>query len=178
MRSEKGFTLVELMIVVIILATIAAFAIPNLGESSARNQLSSTANEVTNLMKYARAEAMRSGKPVTIGALATGVIGDDSGSATASWNNGAMVYLNQDGSANGEFSSATDVELRRFEVIRPTITVDVQAGGAGVDLIEFDGTGFIADQATITVCDSQNNQVGHTVTVLSSGVPALNRGGC
>ena len=54
MRNEKGFTLVELLAVIVIIATILAIAIPrllNINNSVDKEQFSININEVINIVK-------------------------------------------------------------------------------------------------------------------------------
>ena len=54
MRNEKGFTLVELLAVIVIIATILAIAIPrllNINNSVDKEQFSININEVVNIVK-------------------------------------------------------------------------------------------------------------------------------
>ena len=54
MRNEKGFTLVELLAVIVIIATILAIAMPrllNINNSVDKEQFSININEVINIVK-------------------------------------------------------------------------------------------------------------------------------
>ena len=54
MKNEKGFTLVELLAVIVIIATILAIAIPrllNINNSVDKEQFSININEVINIVK-------------------------------------------------------------------------------------------------------------------------------
>lgn len=58
MTRVKGFTLVELMVIVVLLAIIAAIAIPNFTMLIRNNQLQAKADELHDLLQYARGEAV------------------------------------------------------------------------------------------------------------------------
>ncbi|MDR1848953.1 MAG: GspH/FimT family pseudopilin [Zoogloeaceae bacterium] len=61
---ERGFTLVELMVVVIIIAVLAAFAVPSFQDMIQRGQATNAMHEVLANLKLARSEAARRGQDV------------------------------------------------------------------------------------------------------------------
>lgn len=65
-RSESGFTLVELMIVIALLAVIAAVAVPGFQRLVENNQVTSTTNRLVGALNFARSEALREGQQVTL----------------------------------------------------------------------------------------------------------------
>ena len=66
MTRVKGFTLIELMVVVALLAVFAALAIPSFVDFIRKNEVQAKANEITRLMQYARSEAVSTRSSVTI----------------------------------------------------------------------------------------------------------------
>lgn len=58
MVSSKGFTLVELMVVIGIIAMITAFGVPGFRTLIADNRLTSTSNNVMGALQIARSEAV------------------------------------------------------------------------------------------------------------------------
>jgi len=62
-QQQHGYTLVELVIVVTILAVIAAIAVPNTS-SNEEKQLELAAQEFATAIRFARSEALRTGQPV------------------------------------------------------------------------------------------------------------------
>ncbi len=61
-REERGYTLVELVIVVTVLALIAAIAVPSLS-SGPKKDLDLAAQEFAAAMRFARSESIRTGEP-------------------------------------------------------------------------------------------------------------------
>lgn len=76
-RRPTGFTLVELMITVAVLAVVLAIAVPSFRDMINRNRLVSTANEISGALNLARMEAIRRNRrvelcPSTDGATCSG----------------------------------------------------------------------------------------------------------
>ena len=61
-REQRGYTLVELVIVVTVLALIAAIAVPSLS-SMPQKDLDLAADEFAAAMRFARSESIRTGEP-------------------------------------------------------------------------------------------------------------------
>lgn len=58
MKQARGFTLIELMVVVAVLGVLAAIAMPNMRDFIDRQRLVTQAREVANVMQLARSEAI------------------------------------------------------------------------------------------------------------------------
>lgn len=58
-RSAKGFTLIELMVTLAVLAILAAVGIPSFQRLAAENRVSSQANSTQAALQFARSEALK-----------------------------------------------------------------------------------------------------------------------
>lgn len=85
LKKNAGFTIIELMVTVVILAIIATVAIPGFGNLIGENRLTTGTNLLVSSIRLARAEAIKRGTSVTFstdGGLASGWCvheGDDAG---------------------------------------------------------------------------------------------------
>jgi len=68
-KGMRGFTLVELMITLVLLAIVATIAVPNFVQFIRNNQVQAKADEVKTFLQYARGQAVgsRRGYQVTTG---------------------------------------------------------------------------------------------------------------
>ena len=65
-RSAKGFTLVELIIVMMLLAIVAALSVPSLSRSMRQRNLDEEATRLLALTEYGRDEAVSQGVPMIV----------------------------------------------------------------------------------------------------------------
>lgn len=180
--AQHGFTLIELMIVVALLAIISAFALPAFQTFIASNRLTSEANELLAGLNLARSEAVRTQRRVVLcRASATGCVTTADGERWQRW----VVFVDND--ADGVFDAN---ELLREQVITGTTLnlVSNDALRAAGNQIAFrpDGLarapGSLALQgAVISVCDSSGALAvtanARNVTLLSGSRVAVTRGG-
>ena len=116
MRKETGFTLIELMVTIALMALFAVFAIPAMNGFVERQRINSTLSNYTNALTFARNEAIRQNLPVVVCGAQISSAGQLSGCSTGSspnWSEGLFVFgdvdKNQTYSASG---AITDVNIR------------------------------------------------------------------
>ncbi|WP_345778718.1 GspH/FimT family pseudopilin [Stenotrophomonas sp. Y6] len=132
--AGAGFTLIELMVTVAVLAIIAAIAVPAMQGLVAANRLSAASTELVTALQLARSEAIRRNAAVT-------VCGSDNGTSCASTTDWSRWIV-----TGRDTTSGSD------EVIRDSsVTGDMQVAGPAAG-IRFRPTGLLDAQASMTVC--------------------------
>lgn len=108
----SGFTLLELMVVVVIAAILMGVAVPALGDWIRNARLTSTANDLVASLHHARSESIKRRLPVVLCAsanpLSEGVTLTCNGSATLT---GAGWIVFVDGNRNGQADASSFDDL-------------------------------------------------------------------
>lgn len=152
---SHGFTMVEAMVVVVILAILVALAVPNLAVWTTNARIRSVTDSLANGMKLARAEAIRRNASIAL-------VLDNSGASWGSWcivspQPGMEVY-----ETNGTCASAA----------AGTIVSQVQQGegGDGVSITPNGGSRFVVF-SSVGLKDTTFSFDRADITAVSSGLP-------
>lgn len=168
-RGRAGFTLIELMMVLVILAVLLMVAAPSFQESIRRNRLQSTMNGVVTMLAFARAEAVTRGAPVSICASS------DATTCTGSnWEQGWLVFLD-DGTGAGGVSrdglrSADELLLRIGEEAPQDVTLRTR-NFPQLSRVTFQASGRLDQNVdgTFVICDSRGPDHARALVLNVSG---------
>lgn len=93
MGRNRGFTLIELMIVLAIVAILILVAVPNLGMFVQQSRMDALQNRLASAMSLARTEAIRQGEEVSVCARKSADENVDNDSCGSDWTNGWAVAI-------------------------------------------------------------------------------------
>lgn len=164
-RAAGGFTLVELMVTVAVLAILVALAAPSFANIIERNRLTGAANEAVAALQVARMEAIRRGSntvlcPSTDGASCAG----------NDWSR-VIVFVDDDGDGGVDSGPAEPV-LRDVVVPAGSIQVKPSTNVATNDRIRFSADGFVhvgsggVREGGISLCTEKLPDAGNTRDVV------------
>jgi type IV fimbrial biogenesis protein FimT len=91
MRSQRGFTLLELMVTLAVAAILFSVAVPGFQQMVQRNRVITYTNDFIASVNFARSEAIRRSIPVSICASSDGA------TCAGNWSQGWIVFANADG---------------------------------------------------------------------------------
>lgn len=138
-RRPRGVTLFELLVTMLIIAILAAIAVPSYRYITTYSRMSAEMNALLGDLQYARSEAVREGQAVSV-CVAASTTSPRSCAAdgTTAWQDGWLVF--SDLSDNGVYDKTVgDAVLR----VQPPITSgDTLIQGNGISVITFNHEGF------------------------------------
>lgn len=171
---QRGFSLIELMVTVAVLAILVAIGLPSFQGSMRSNQVATGTNELLASMSLARSEAIRN--PGGAGICAT----EEGEECGGNWNDGWMVWI--DSNANGEPDE--DERVVRYIEGSPRLNISEQNLGEHAESyrILFDTRGLAnGDLRQIVLqpdnCPS-NHELVRTLSLSAIGNVNVQRGAC
>lgn len=176
-QTRMGFSLIELMVTIAVLAILVAVALPSFTHTIRNNQFQALQDSLLSAFQFARSEAINRNSAVSICPSVNG----QSCSGNANWNNGWIIY--QDSGAGN--SSAIEQILR---VERLDVALTISHSGAPADLspglfIRYIPQGFAAYSApigaqAIRICDPEGNLPGVSIELSPASGHAKAKQGC
>lgn len=165
MKMQSGFTLVELMIVIVVLAIILTLGVPSFRSIIQNNRATTAANDLVAALQTARSEALKLRADVTVCPSAGGAACAAAGSRD--WSVGWII-------CTGACAGADDV-IRAWRPVPGTGSATADIGGG----ITFRPTGLVAAGRSIDVVipDCTGNHL-YTIDVALSGQVNQTRGAC
>ncbi len=149
LHSTKGFTLIELMVVILLTAIMAAIAFPSMSNWMASRKVANRSEQVLNMIRLAKAEAVRLNTPVYVCPVSIASTGIPNGYCSTALASAKGFASFGDSNANLQYDAANDLALRTV-VINTSDRSDIQfnlgnfttAGASGAAATAF---GFMPD---------------------------------
>ena len=176
-RVEKGFTIIELVVTVAILAILTAWGLPSLRRFVLDNSISNTKSELLASLNYARAQAIAQHTTVMLCKTAnpTATTPSCDTTSTAGYEEGWVV-------CTAASSTATTCTTTLKSVSAPTkmsSSITVRADNGLSSQVFFSSRGFVSNLsgtnvvAYMVVCDSRqwkySGQFARVITVQNTG---------
>jgi type IV fimbrial biogenesis protein FimT len=140
---SKGFTLLELMVTLFIVAIVMAAAVPSFKSLSVRNRLVTYTNDFIATVNIARSEAVRRGSPVTI------CHSSDGASCGGTWSDGWIAFADADN--DGDAGDPDDEPVLRVHE-RLSTKYTLNPDPAFADRVTFGADGGANATGVFSVC--------------------------
>lgn len=165
----SGFTLIELMVTIAVLAVLTTIAFPSFQSSMRSNRVATASNQLIALISFARSEAVRSKSLTQLCTSADGT------TCSGDWNDGWLVWVDRNDS--GVFNA--DEALRYVE---PTPQMAL-AEKSGKTAVNFDARGRVRDNSSREISMQPSDcitgtKLVRTFTLSSSGQLKVVKGDC
>ena len=164
--KQTGFTLIELMVTIAVLAILLSIAIPSYQDMVRSNRIVGQANHVITALNYARSEAVKRGIPATV----CSSNGGTSCAGSKTWSTGWLVFA--DANANGTVDTG-EALLRVWPAISGGNTLNAGAK----NFITFTATGYATGFAdTFRLCDTRGTAAARSIVINDMGRSYVSKG--
>lgn len=169
---EGGFSLIELMIVVVMVAILAAVSGPSFVEGIARSKRQTTLTETLSMLSLARLEAATRATQI----VACVTVDRATCTDTGEWENGYLLFVDNGAGTGG---TALNLDLDGTEEI--VYIGDPMPSGVSLRTVNFNDDSAIAftsrgtalERGTFQICDRFGVSVARGVILNRSGQPRL-----
>lgn len=164
-KHNRGITLIELLMALVILAILLTVAAPALHTLILQNRMTSRANDLLTSLMYARSEATKRHAPVSVCASVNGY----TCSGTGEWHAGWIVF------AEGALATGDPADGEILYVsgaVQGDLTI---AGPPG--LVSYNARGESSSSTAMVLCDGRGSAHARTLRIQATGRAALEPGG-
>lgn len=169
MHSEAGFTLVELMITLVVMAIVLAIAVPNLEGLGRDTRMTSATNSVVTALNHARSEAVTRADPVSVCASSD----QESCTGNDDWTVGWISWHDADN------DGAVDTGEKLLRVGDGVNNMSISTSGAGP--ITYTAEGSIDNGGAVTFTlepDTCDGDAKREIEINLSGRPRAEKVNC
>jgi len=162
MKTERGFTLLELMVVLAVASILLTVGVPSFRAAVLDARMVSDANQFVSAVNLARAAAVQYQRDATICTSANFDAAVPTCSGATDWTNGWVVWVDKDRDA------ATDAN--EILAVQGALNASTSLTSGANSNFRFDARGFgLAGADTLTLCDNRTNETGRRIRVNAAG---------
>jgi type IV fimbrial biogenesis protein FimT len=158
MKKNSGFTLLELVITVALVAIVMAIGIPSVTNLIKNDRLSTQINILVGHLAYARSEAVLRNQPVIL--CASGTM---SSCSSNNWADGWIVFIDAD--LNSDVSAGETI----LRVQQPLTSGNTLVNSTGSAVV-YDSRGFSPNSTgSFSLCDDRGASYIKSITISNTG---------
>ncbi len=168
-----GVTLIELLVTISVVGLLSAIAVPSFTSLIKNGRLATETNDLMVDLAFARAEAARRGKRVTLCVSSDSV----ACSTGAAWAGGRIVF--SDSGAYGTVDSGDEVLRANKSVTAKNVTISATgftvSTTSTLNYIQFKPNGAVNSETNgfFTICDDRSGNFGRKLEVFTTGRTSL-----
>lgn len=173
-RKSHGFTIIEMLVTLTIFAVLGSLAVPAMGNFAKDARLRSSTFDLVSTLNFARSEAVKRNRRVTLCRSNDGATCDTS--VAGKWSAGWIMFVDASAPFGARNAPLTETLLRVSEPGAGTVAMDSLAGDATIqDYISYTPRGLpqqadrTAQTGTFSMCDDRGAGHGHGVSLSPSG---------
>lgn len=170
MKTQNGFSLIELIVTMAIAAIVLGFGVPTFRGVVADNGMVSNANRFVASINLARSTAVRYQRNAVICASSNYNQATPTCDAGTDWSNGWIVYVDKD--RDGAVDSDEVVAVNE-----PFADNTTFSAGA-VSSFSYDARGFVNNGDNLTLCDNRSGEMGRQIRINAAGRVSVARQAC
>jgi type IV fimbrial biogenesis protein FimT len=177
----QGFTLIELMVTLAVLAIVVSLAAPGFNSMISNNRSTSMASELVAAANFARSEAIKRGKPVSICPSSDG---DTCLASADEWAKGWLVFI--DSAASDSAVPGVSAALRHWNKLDKKAVISFKKGATAAAYLRFNSKGMLARSGNADTdprifelyVSGCKNDAGRKITVGVTGLVSLSKLAC
>ncbi len=150
MKKQRGFTLIELMVILAIVAIVAGFGVPQLSRMLQTNRADAALISLSSHLAYARSEAVKGSSSISIAGLTAG-----------QWELGWVVFVDNNG------DGVLDPEDQSLRVVNALNIPNFTITPTGANSITYERLGDVVAQNSFNLVEPGKSN--KTLTVTTTG---------
>lgn len=163
-QLQSGFTIIELMITLMLVAVLLTLGVPSFSNTIEQNKLSTKINDLISTLQYARSESVKTGKRITVCKSNTGT---SCVAAAAGYESGWIVF-EDDSPSDGNIDAGEQL-LKVHEALDSNVTL--RGNPSFVNFISYLPSGGVTstNPGHFVMCKDSNTAKSRAVFINTAG---------